>query len=348
MLKRLFLFSALAFAGCFFFGCKAKKTDKAPVVTLVMAEVNPEETIAGQMDLAFKRKVEELSGGEIIIDLHCKGILGDTNQVYSIMQEPNSTIQMLRMSAVNLATYGCKKTALLSIPYTFASKSHFWRFTKSETAQELLHEPADLGLGLVGLFYGEEGFRHFFSTRKIESVSDFEGLKIRTTDDEAMLGLVAGLKAEPVSIKFSDLYSAFQIGMVDAAEQPIANYLANHFNVVAPYMLLDGHTLGVMETVITLEAWNALTEEQQQILLEAGKYASEFCRQISQEQENKVRAELEQEGATIIDVDDVIPWQNACAEIIKKSSAADPILFQDILNQTTPVLAKPPRKALAK
>ena len=34
-----------------------------PAVTLVMAEVNPLDTIVGQTDTAFKEKVEELSGG---------------------------------------------------------------------------------------------------------------------------------------------------------------------------------------------------------------------------------------------------------------------------------------------
>ena len=36
-----------------------------PAVTLVMAEVNPLDTIVGQTDTAFKEKVEELSGGSI-------------------------------------------------------------------------------------------------------------------------------------------------------------------------------------------------------------------------------------------------------------------------------------------
>ncbi|MBR1536850.1 MAG: TRAP transporter substrate-binding protein [Treponema sp.] len=301
-------------------------------ITLVMAEVNPAETIAGQMDQAFKQKVEELSNGKIKIDLQCAGILGDVDSVMALMLKPNSTIQIHRMSAVNMAMYGCKKSSLLSVPFTFSSKEHFWDFASSKEGQEILNEPTEIGLGLKGLFYGEEGFRHFFSTKKIEGVGDFENLKVRGTNDEAMQGLLAGLKADSIPVNYADLYVALQTGIIDAAEQPIANYLANHFHQVAPYMIFDGHTLGVMETVITSECWNSLTKNQQNILLEAGKYASDFCKNLSQTEEDRVKEQLLKEGATLTEVKDIKPWQEACKNVIKKGAAADEKLYEEILS----------------
>ena len=47
----------------------AAEASDTPEVTLVYAEVNPLDTIVGQMATAFKEKVEELSGGKIAIDL---------------------------------------------------------------------------------------------------------------------------------------------------------------------------------------------------------------------------------------------------------------------------------------
>ncbi|MBQ9404469.1 MAG: hypothetical protein IJU15_05735, partial [Synergistaceae bacterium] len=38
-------------------------------VTLTYAEVNPLDSIVGQTATAFKQKVEELSNGEVIIDI---------------------------------------------------------------------------------------------------------------------------------------------------------------------------------------------------------------------------------------------------------------------------------------
>ena len=44
------------------------KKDEGPL-TLVYAEVNPQDTIVGQVTADFKAKVEELSKGKIIIDV---------------------------------------------------------------------------------------------------------------------------------------------------------------------------------------------------------------------------------------------------------------------------------------
>ena len=130
ILTIIFVFSTIS--------CNKKHASHIEEITLVMAEVNPAESIAGQMDQAFKEKVEELSDGKIKINLQCSGILGDVDSVMDLMMKPNSTIHIHRMSAVNMAMYGCKKSSLLSIPFTFSSKEHFWRFANSELGQEIL------------------------------------------------------------------------------------------------------------------------------------------------------------------------------------------------------------------
>ena len=124
-----------------------------PQVTLVYAEVNPLDTIVGKTDQAFKDKVEELSGGSIKIDLQASGVLGAENDVLDTMLGGGGTIDMSRISAFALTTYGAAKSKLLSIPYTFAGREHYWNFVNSELAPEFLMEPNELGLGVRGLFY---------------------------------------------------------------------------------------------------------------------------------------------------------------------------------------------------
>ena len=109
MLKKILSASICAISILSFSSCKKNSAACEKEIVLVMAEVNPATTIAGQMDQAFKEKVEELSKGKIKINLQCAGILGDVDSVMDLMLKPNSTIQIHRMSAVNMATYGCKK-----------------------------------------------------------------------------------------------------------------------------------------------------------------------------------------------------------------------------------------------
>lgn len=303
-----------------------------PAVTLVMAEVNPLDTIVGQMDSKFKEEVERLSGGSVTIDLQASGVLGSENDVLDAMLGGAGTIQMSRISAFALTSYGGKKSSLLSIPYTWQNRDHWWAFAESDLAQEFLQEPSENGSGIRGLFYGEEGFRHFFSSKELTDISSLQGLKIRVSNDPIMNGMVEGLGASPTVVDFGELYSALQTGVVDAAEQPIANYKSNAFPEVANNLILDGHTLGAVQVVITDDAWNSLTPAQQDAMTEAGKLASAHCKAISAEAEAEVLEALKAEGCNVVEVEDITPWQDACKKVIEENTADQADLYQQLLD----------------
>ena len=301
-------------------------------VTLVYAEVNNLETIAGKTGAKFKEEVERLSGGSIMVDMQHSGVLGAEHDVLDAMLGGGGTIDMARISAFALTPYGGEKSSLLSIPYTFAGRDHFWKFADSDLASEFLLEPVEIGLGIRGLFYAEEGFRHFFGSKPLNSIADMKGLKVRISTDPIAQGMVTGVGADPTQVSYSELYSALQSGVVDAAEQPIANYFGMAFHEVAPNMILDGHTLGAMQVIITDEAWNKLSADQQDAMMEAGKLASAYNRSLSEGAEIEVLKELAAAGASVVEVKDVSPWQKACAETIEKASAVNPALYQKILD----------------
>ncbi len=307
-------------------------TASMPEVTLVYAEVNPLDTIVGQMATDFKTKVEELSDGKITIDVQASGVLGSENDVLDTMLGGGGTIDISRISAFALTSYGGQKSMLLSLPYTFVSREHFWNFANSDLAQEFLMESQENGSGVRGLFYGEEGFRHFFTVNEITGIDSLKGMKLRVSNDPVMNGLVEGLGASPTVVSFGELYSALQTGVVDGAEQPIANYKSNAFPEVAPYLILDGHTLGAVQVIITDASWDKLTEDQQAILMEAGAYASSENQKNSESKENEVLEELKADGVTIVEVDDVTPWQEATAKVIEDNTKGYEDLYQQLLD----------------
>jgi tripartite ATP-independent transporter DctP family solute receptor len=301
-------------------------------VTLVYAEVNPLDTIAGKTDTAFKEKVEELSGGSITIDIQAGGVLGSENDVLDSMVGGSNSIDISRISAFALTSYGAQKSKLLSIPYTFVSRQHWWNFANSDLASAFLNEPQDLGLPLRGIFYGEEGFRHFFTTTEVKGIEDLKGLKLRVSNDPVMNGIVQGLGASPTVVSFGELYSALQTGVVDGAEQPIANYKSNAFDEVAPNLILDGHTLGAIQVVITDSGWNKLTSAQQAVLYEAGKYAQNYNAELSETVENEVLDELKASGCNVVEVEDKEAWAAACADVISENTSDQAELYQQILD----------------
>ena len=73
---------AFLMALCMVFALCAVSFAADEPVTLVYAEVNPlEGTIVGEMAKAFKAKVEELSGGSVMIDIQASGVLGSEDQI---------------------------------------------------------------------------------------------------------------------------------------------------------------------------------------------------------------------------------------------------------------------------
>ena len=303
-----------------------------PKVTLVYAEVNPLDTIVGQTGSHFKEKVEELSGGSVVIDVQASGVLGSENDVLDAILGGSTSIDISRISAFALTSYGCNKSKLLSIPFTFNNRAHFWNFANSDLAPEFLSEPQELGLPVRGLFYGEEGFRHFFTVKPVATIADLKGMKLRVSNDPVMNGMVEGLGANPTVVAFGELYSALQTGVVDGAEQPIANYKSNAFPEVANNLILDGHTLGAVQAVITDNAWGKLTANQQAAVMAAAADTQKFNADLSETAENKVLEELRSSGCNVVDVDDKTPWQEACAKVIKDNTSDQAELYQKLLD----------------
>ena len=307
----------------------------ADAVSLTYAEVNPlEGTIVGELAKAFKSKVEELSNGEITIDIQASGVLGSEDQILDNLLGGGNVTDISRISAFALSQYGCTKATLLSLPYVFADRNHFWNFATSDLAKEFLDEPQTVGLPLRGLCYGEEGFRHFFFKKGIEvkGIEDLKGLKIRVSADPIMTGMVENLGASATPVSFNELYSALNTGMVDGAEQPTANYYTKAFPEVAPTLLLDGHTLGAIQLIITDAAWAKLNEEQQGWVTEAAQYASQVCRDTVAEVEAKTFETLKAMGVTIVEVEDKTPWVEACQSTIQANTASQAELYQQILD----------------
>ena len=319
-------------------GCTAAFADP---ITLTYAEVNPvpatleENKVSGSVvsDVAwaFKTKLEELSGGEILVDLQGGGVMGPEKDVLANILGGDTSVDIVRISAFALNQYGAKKSVFLTLPYVFSSEEHYWKFTKSDLAKEMLAEAKEVGQPWTGLAYGEEGFRHFFSKVDIKTIDDLKGLKIRVSDDPIMTGLLKGLGAAFTPVSFTELYSALQTGVVDCAEQPITNYLSNSFQEVAPYMLRDGHTLGTIELIATDNCLSKLSDEQKAMVQEAADYAMQVCKESVTEKQEEAAKTLVEKGCTIIEVEDKTPWQEATKSVLEENIAGMEDIYEQIM-----------------
>ena len=333
-MKKLF---AILLALAVMLGCTAAVAE----ITLTYAEVNPVPTtleenaekgsVVSDVAWAFKTKLEELSGGEIVVDLQGGGVLGSEKDVLANILGGDTSADIVRISAFALNQYGAKKSVFLTLPYVFGSEEHYWKFVKSDLAKEMLAEAKEVGQPWTGLAYGEEGFRHFFSKVDIKTIDDLKGLKIRVSDDPIMTGLLQGLGAAFTPVSFTELYSALQTGVVDCAEQPITNYLSNSFQEVAPYMLRDGHTLGTIELIATDSCFDKLTDEQKAMVQEAADYAMAECEKSVMARQEEAYNKLIEMGCTVNEVEDKTVWQDATKAVLEANIAGMEDIYEAIM-----------------
>ena len=78
-----------------------------------------------------------------------------------------------------------------------------------------------LGKGIVGLGFGENGFRQITNNKKeIATPADMSGLKIRIPGIKMFISLYKALGADPIAMNFGEVFTALQQRTIDGQENP--------------------------------------------------------------------------------------------------------------------------------
>lgn len=290
----------------------------APEITFKYAELNSDDNINTRAGYKFAEYVAELSNGRIEIDVNSASTLGDEKTCLNALQMGGGTVDFYRGNTNSLSDYGFRKLNMFGLPYIFVSREGMWKVLEDEElGQAFLNEGVEVGAGMVGIAYTDEGARNLFTSSEISSLADIKGKKIRVPETTLMMDTMAALGAEPTPISYSELYSSLQTGVVDGAENGYPGYDSNKFYEVAPYYLLDAHTFSPGIILMAEAQWNKLSAEDQAILLEAGKKASEWNKAAIEEEEKALRTSLEGKGVTIIECppEDIAAAQEACKSV---------------------------------
>lgn len=297
--------------------------EEKPTYTLKYAELNPDGHIMDECGDKFAELVAEKSGGRITIEVYPAGQLGDEKTMYQTIQMGGGAIDICRGNTNSLADFGAEKLNLFGLPFVFRDREHLWNVLDSEIGDEFLAEMQEIGSGMVGLFYLDEGSRNFFTKEGIEihTAADLEGLKLRVPTTEIMTETTTAMGAQSTPISFSELYSALQAGTVDGAEQPHSGYYSNKFAEVAPNYSLTGHTYSPSIILMSENVWNKLDEEAQQILIEAGQETEAWNKENIEKLDAELLESIKAEGANVIEIEDKSSFQEATKAVVEKYAA---------------------------
>lgn len=218
--------------------------------------------------LAFKNSLEKSTSGEIVVELHPGGVLGDAKS--NLEQILAGQLQGATPADGAVAPFYADIQAF-AIPYLFKDSLQAYDLLDSKLAHEIYEDMAATSGLRVLAAYDNGGFRNFSnSKRRVKSASDMEGLKIRTMDIAAHMEMVKALGASPTPIAFLELYSALQTGVVDGQENSAITTFSASLQEVQKYYTLDGHMLGIAYLVTGEEFYQSLSKEQQDAVIRAG------------------------------------------------------------------------------
>ena len=143
----------------------------------------------------------------------------------------------------------------------------------------------------------------FVSTIPINTVADMAGVKIRSPE-----GLAAEVfkraGAAPVSLPFSEVYTALEKGVIDAADASAhVNNNASGMYKVAKFPIYPGiHSMAVLQFIVNKKTWDKMTPSQQGALEVWYSAAYDAMRREADLQDRAIAAEQNAgDDITVID-----------------------------------------------
>lgn len=152
--------------------------------------------------------------------------------------------------------------------------------------------------GVKHLGFGENGFRQLTNTvREVTEPEDLEGLKIRIPGITMFQDIYRELGANPTTMSFPEVFSALQQGTIEGQENPVEVTSSSGLTEVLEYQTLWNYAYDPLILGMNLDEFDALSEEDQQIVQEAADEANaaqiELNRQTEQESIEEMADELQ-------------------------------------------------------
>jgi tripartite ATP-independent transporter DctP family solute receptor len=248
----------------------------------------------------FAKLVEERTKGEVKVEVHAAGELGNDSAI----------LEGVRLGTIDIGQTGnpfytrfAPRLNVLDLPYLFRDYEQAYKVLDGDIGRSLLGDLEERGM--KGLAFWEIGFRKISnSKRPIRTPADLKGLKIRTTPNPAHVKAFEIFGAIPTPMPFTEVYMALETGTVDGQENPLNIIRSNKFQEVQKYLSFTDHAYTASVVSMNLRKFKNLTPEQQKIVLDAAQEAAIYQRQLNRDQAADDLKAIEQAGVQVIqDID---------------------------------------------
>lgn len=216
-------------------------------------------------------EIKKRTNGRYQIDVYPASQLGKENDINQGLTL--GTVDMI-ISGSSFAAKAFPRIGVTYYPYTFRSPEHLLAYTKSDIYKELTKGYEDKsGHTIVATTY--YGTRHTTSNKPVTKCDDLKGLKMRVPDVPAYLAMPRACGANTAPIAFAEVYLALQNGTVEAQENPLPTIEAKKFFEVQKHIVLTGHIVDHLNTVVSGRLWKQLSADDRKVFTDVALEAAE-------------------------------------------------------------------------
>lgn len=264
------------------------------VKVLKLGHIQSENDLWHEGALKFKEEVEAKSNGTLKVELFPNSTLGGDRDMAEGLQI--GTVDFALIAGV-LGNFE-PSIQLLELPYLFGSEEEYNKVIHGEVGQEI--KDRVLGASDIRILnFWDRGPRHVTSNKPINSLEDVKGLKIRIPEIKAMEDTWKAMGASPTTMAWSEVYTGLEQKVIEAQENPIPFIYGGRVHEVQDYLALTSHKFEYVTLSMSEMTWSKLTPEQQQIIADAGKVATDFENELVKDKTGEILETMKSEGLQV-------------------------------------------------
>lgn len=271
-----------------------------------------ETTINYMIVEKFKELIEEQSGGKITLDIYTGGQLGGDNEMFQGCRD--GSIDIITSMSSGLVDF-VPEEGIFDLPNLFPNVETM-RAVLQGDFMDTMNTYNKAG-GFMVLGYSDAGFRQLTSNKEIRSVEDFEGLKLRTMNNQYHLAYWEALGANPIPMDFNEVYMGLQQNTIDGEENPYMNIVGNNFQEVQKYIVETNHLGHIIIVCMNNDLYESLPENVRTMVDDCMAQAIEYGNEKADESIAQYKQTCLDAGCEIITLseEDLAQMQEAASVV---------------------------------
>lgn len=245
-------------------------------------------------------RIRQASGGRVDVQLFPNNQLGSDTDMLSQLR--SGALDFFTLSGLILSTL-VPAASINGIGFAFKDYDTVWKAMDGKLGAHVRAEIDKRGLIAMDRMW-DNGFRQITSsTRPIKGPADLKGFKIRVPVSPLWTSMFQALGAAPVSINFSEVYSALQTKIAEGQENPLSLIQIAKLYEVQKYCSMTSHMWDGFWMLANKKTFNGLPPDMQKLVAnELNKSAVQERADIAKLNES-VASDLKTKGLEFVEVD---------------------------------------------